>query len=48
MAMARSSNAANFSSLLQCEHGMGVRPATYSLTKFETTVSSKRDSKFRM
>ena len=35
---ARSTSVANFRSPLQCTHGIGVRPAAYSRTKFETTV----------
>ena len=33
-----STSVANFRSPLQCTHGIGVRPAAYSRTKFEMTV----------
>ena len=46
--MERSSSVANFKSLLQCVQGMGVRPATYSETKFDTTVRWNSRSKLTM
>ncbi len=36
---ARSASVENFRSALQCTHGIGVRPAAYSATKWSTTVS---------
>ena len=43
-----STSVENLSSLLQCAHGMGVRPPAYSRTKFATTTASNRRSRFTM